>query len=196
MRAVPWSRARTRIASPAARSIAARAARQRLVELRGLACRRPGPCRSRPPPPPPTTGAASPTTSAAETPRATAALETSATSATFSPSAPPRTIAVSSAELRLDPVGEVEQLLLVGDRGAGGENRQPADRPTASAASRSASSPSCCFAACSGALAGLAQLLGRAAGAGERVLRRAEQLADLAQAAPRARGTSRSRPGR
>ena len=53
---------------------------------------------------------------------------------------------------------------------------------SAAAVSRSASSASSSLLACLGALAGGLQGLRRAAGAGERVLRGAEQLADLAQA--------------
>ena len=138
---------------------------------------------SRPPPPPPTTGAASRTTVAAESPRSTASLETSDDQRRpCSPSAPPRTTADGAAELRLDPVGEVEQLLLVGELGAPAATTvDAADLARRRAASRSASSPSSCALRLLGALARLAQPLGRAAGAGQRVLRRAEQLADLAQ---------------
>ena len=82
---------------------------------------------SRPPPPPPTTAAASRTSLAAERPRPTAASETSETSATLSPSPPPSSERRGAAERRLDPVGEVEQLLLAGQLRRGDHDLDAAD---------------------------------------------------------------------
>ena len=142
---------------------------------------------SRPPPPPPTIGAASRTTVRRGEPALDGALGDEDDEADLAVAAAAEDDRGVAAELRLHPVGQLEQLLLVGERRRAATTPDPADLGRLGDEALRLLAEQLLLRLL-GPLARLAQSLGRSPGAG-----RAGPAASRAARPPRAARSSRSR---